>query len=112
MVYGSMGGDSQPMIQAEIFSRAALFGQSLQQAVSGPRWAMGRALDGKKSNAVQVESRMDPAVVEALRQAGHTVEILGSWDSALGHGGALCRRGDGMIEGAADPRSDGSVAGF
>jgi len=112
MVYGTMGGDAQPLIQAEVFSRAALFGQSLQSAVSAPRWAMARALDGKAATGIQVESRLDPAVIDRLRRAGHRVEVVGAWDSLLGHAGALCRRGDGLIEGAADPRSDGSVAGF
>ena len=112
MVYGTMGGDSQPLIQAEIFTRAALFGQGLQQAVSAPRWAVARALDGKSTSGIQVESRLDPQVIERLRQAGHDIEVVEAWDSLLGHGGALCRRGDGMIEGAADPRSDGAVAAF
>ncbi|RAU22047.1 gamma-glutamyltransferase [Paramagnetospirillum kuznetsovii] len=112
MVYGTMGGDSQPIVQAEVFTRAALFGQGLQQAVSAPRWALGRALDGTPGSGIQVEARLDPALVQCLRQAGHDIQVVGDWDSLLGHAGALCRRADGMIEGAADPRSDGSVAGY
>ena len=112
MVYGTMGGDAQPMVQAEIFTRAALFGQGLQQAVSAPRWALGRGLDGAGARGVQVESRLDPEVVDRLRAAGHEVQVVGEWDSLLGHAGALCRRADGLIEGAADPRSDGVVAAF
>jgi gamma-glutamyltranspeptidase/glutathione hydrolase len=30
----------------------------------------------------------------------------------MGHAGALLRHPSGVIEGAADPRGDGSVAGF
>lgn len=112
MVYGATGGDAQPLLQAEVFTRAALFGQGLQAAVSAPRWAMGRMLDGKTSAAIQVESRLDPAVIDRLRQAGHMIEVVGAWDCLLGHAGALCRRSDGLIEGAADLRSDGSVAGY
>lgn len=112
MVYGSMGGDAQPLIQAQVFTRAALFGQGLQQAVSAPRWALGRALDGGRAAGVQVESRLDSGVTEQLRNAGHDIELVGDWNSLLGHAGALCRRADGMIEGAADPRSDGVVAAF
>ncbi len=112
LVYGTMGGDAQPLVQAEVFSRAALFGQGLQQAVSAPRWAVARGLDGNAASGIQMESRVDGAVVDRLRRAGHAVELVGEWNSLLGHAGALARRGDGMIEGAADPRSDGSVAGF
>ncbi|WP_173981747.1 gamma-glutamyltransferase family protein [Magnetospirillum sp. SS-4] len=112
MVYGTMGGDAQPIVQAQIFTRAALFGQGLQQAVSAPRWALGRAPDGGRAGGVQVESRLGAGIIGQLRQAGHAVEDVGEWNSLLGHAGALCRRADGMIEGAADPRSDGAVAGF
>ena len=30
----------------------------------------------------------------------------------MGHAGALVRHADGMIEAAADPRSDGAAAGY
>ena len=33
-------------------------------------------------------------------------------DEVMGHAGALVRHPDGLIEGAADPRSDGQAAGF
>ena len=112
MVYGTMGGDAQPLIQAEVFTRAALFGQGLQAAVSAPRWAFARGRDAATGTAIQVESRLDPAVIEGLRRAGHRIEMAGAWDPAPGQAGALWRRGDGVIEGAADPRSDGSVAGY
>ncbi|MBI3444772.1 MAG: gamma-glutamyltransferase family protein [Magnetospirillum sp.] len=113
LVYGTMGGDAQPLIQAEVFTRIALYGQGLQQAVSAPRWCMARGLDGKTAPAgVQVEGRLDPQLVQQLRQAGHCVEVVRDWDSLLGHAGALMRRGDGLLEGAADPRSDGVVAAF
>lgn len=113
MVYGTMGGDAQPLLQAEIFTRAALYGQGLQQAVSAPRWCLGRALDGRAAPAcIQVERRIDPAIVRQLEDAGHKVQLVEEWDSLLGHAGALVRRPDGMIEGAADPRADGAVAAF
>jgi gamma-glutamyltranspeptidase/glutathione hydrolase len=38
--------------------------------------------------------------------------MVGSFDSRMGHAGALVRHDTGLIEGAADPRSDGAVAGF
>jgi len=108
MVYGTMGGDAQPLVQGEIFTRIAMFGQGVQTAVSAPRWALARGPAG----GLQVEARLDPAVIERLRAAGHAVEILGPLESRLGHAGALCRRADGIMEGAADPRSDGAVAAF
>ncbi|CAA7616163.1 Gamma-glutamyltransferase [Candidatus Terasakiella magnetica] len=112
MVYGTMGGDAQPLLQAEIFTRVALFGQGLQQAVSAPRWALTGGPEDASAARLQAEARLDPAVVAQLRRAGHTVEVVKAWDQVLGHAGILCRRGDGMIEGASDPRADGGVAAF
>lgn len=111
MVYGTMGGDGQPQTQAALFSRYALFGQGLQQAVTAPRWALGRSFEGE-SRDLKVERRMDPAVVAALEAAGHAVAWAEDFDDLMGHAGALVLRPDGVIEGAADPRGDGAVAGF
>jgi gamma-glutamyltranspeptidase/glutathione hydrolase len=48
-----------------------------------------------------------------LKDAGHQVELLPeAFSDTMGHAGALVRHPDGLIEGAADPRSDGSVAGL
>jgi gamma-glutamyltranspeptidase/glutathione hydrolase len=59
-----------------------------------------------------VESRLDPAVIERLRAAGHDVEVIEPFSDFVGHAGALVRDGAGVIAGAADPRSDGTVAGW
>lgn len=104
MVWGASGGDGQPQIQAQVFTRSVVFGQDLQSAVSAPRWVVRRTLD--------MEGRFAPDLVERLRAAGHTVEVMGALEASLGQAGALARRQDGMIEGAADPRGDGSVAGW
>jgi gamma-glutamyltranspeptidase/glutathione hydrolase len=110
MVYGTMGGDGQPQTQAAVFSRYALFGQPLQQAVSAPRWLLGRTW-GEDSVSLKLEGRIEPQVAEALRGAGHHIEVLEDWSDSMGHAGAIVLHPDGLITGAADPRSDGSVAG-
>jgi gamma-glutamyltranspeptidase/glutathione hydrolase len=111
LVYGTMGGDSQPQVQAQIFTRHVMFGQSLQAAVTAPRWLLGRAWSGAAAD-VKVEDRLDPALVAALEAAGHPVTRLGAFDEIAGHAGAIRRRPDGVLEGAADPRADGIVAAF
>jgi gamma-glutamyltranspeptidase/glutathione hydrolase len=83
----------------------------LQQAVSAPRWALGRSYEGE-SRDLKVEGRMDAALVTALENAGHAVARVADYDDLMGHAGALVVRPDGVIEGAADPRGDGGVAGF
>ncbi len=110
MPYGTMGGEGQPQTQAAVFSRYARFGQSLQQAVTAPRWLLGRTW-GDASTTLKLEQRFDPALVQALRDAGHLVELLPEdFSDTMGHAGALVRHPNGVIEGAADPRSDGVVA--
>ncbi len=111
MVYGTMGGDGQPQTQAAVFSRAIWFSQPLQQAVSAPRWLLGRTW-GHSSDTLKLESRFPAAVVEDLKQRGHDVELLGAFDETVGHAGAIIRYDNGVLEGAADPRSDGCVAGY
>ena len=111
MVYGTMGGEGQPQTQAAIFARHALFGQGLQQAITAPRWLLGRTW-GEQSVTLKLEDRFDPALVAELRAAGHDVEILPAFTGTMGHAGAIVRHGDGLLEGATDPRSDGAVAAF
>ena len=51
-------------------------------------------------------------VTRDLRAAGHDVEVIEPFSDFVGHAGALVRDGAGVISGAADPRSDGTVAGW
>ncbi|WDJ97883.1 gamma-glutamyltransferase family protein [Xanthomonas campestris pv. incanae] len=111
MAYGTMGGEGQPQTQAALFSRYAHFGMPLQQAITAPRWLLGRTW-GEDSTTLKLEDRFDPAVVQALRDAGHAVELLPAYSSVMGHAGALVRELTGVVSGASDPRSDGAVAGW
>ena len=109
MPYGTMGGEGQPQTQAAVFTRYARFGQGLQQAVTAPRWLLGRTW-GDVSTTLKLESRFEPALVEQLREAGHAVEVLPeAFSDTMGHAGALVRHPNGVIGGAADPRSDLAV---
>ena len=109
MVYGNMGGDGQPQSQAAVFSRYAMFGQTLQAAVSAPRWLLGKTW-GQDTTTLKFESRFDAATLHALAAAGHDVEVLDDYSDSMGHAGAIVRQPDGLLLGAADPRSDGVVA--
>jgi len=111
LVYGTMGGEGQPQTQAAVFARHVLFGQELQRAVTAPRWLLGRTW-GASSTNLKLEARFDPALVEALRRAGHEVEVVPAFTDLMGHAGAVARHPSGVLEGAADPRGDGVVAAF
>jgi gamma-glutamyltranspeptidase/glutathione hydrolase len=111
VVYGTMGGDGQPQTQCAIFTRAIAHGMSPQAAVSAPRWLLGRTW-GKPSESLKLESRFDTGVVRELSERGHDVEIIGAYDETVGHAGMIIRHADGVLEGGADPRSDGAVAAY
>lgn len=112
MVYGTMGGEGQPQTQAAVFTRYARFGQELQAAVSAPRWLLGKTW-GEETMTLKLESRFDPALVAALAAAGHALEVRPEpFTAMMGHAGAVVRHADGRLEGASDPRSDGTAAGY
>lgn len=110
MPYGTLGGEGQPQTQAMVFTRHVLHGQSLKQAVSAPRWLLGRTW-GSESTNLRMENRFDPRLYDQLRAAGHDVEVVGGYEEIMGHAGALVHHRDGLIEGASDPRSDGAAVG-
>jgi oxamate amidohydrolase len=111
MAYGTMGGEGQPQTQAAVFTRYAQFGIPLQEAISAPRWLLGRTW-GDNSTSLKIEDRFKPALYEALRAAGHTVEVVAPYTSQMGHAGAIVKHAGGLVEGASDPRSDGCVAAW
>jgi oxamate amidohydrolase len=110
MVYGTMGGEGQPQTQSAIFTRYQM-GEGLQAAVTAPRWLLGKTW-GADTVTLKLESRFDPALVHAMRAAGHDIEMLEDFTSTMGHAGAIVRHADGTFEGASDPRSDGAALGF
>jgi oxamate amidohydrolase len=109
MVYGTMGGEGQPQTQAAVFARYAWGRIGLQQAITAPRWLLGRTW-GSQSTTLKLEKRWDAAVIAALQRAGHKTELVEAYSDLMGHAGAIVRHADGLLEGAADPRSDGAVA--
>jgi len=111
MLYGTMGGDAQPQAQAAVFTRVATFGMDPQSAVSAPRWVYGRTW-GQQSSTLKLESRFGQEVFAELARRGHEIERLKDYDETAGHAHAIILRPDGVMEGGADPRSDGAVAAY
>lgn len=111
MVYGSMGGDGQPQTQAALFTRYVMQNMPLQESISRPRWLLGRTW-GQTSDSLKLEGRFSAESIAHLRQLGHEVDVLADFSEAMGHAGAIVRHPDGLLEGASDPRSNGSAAGY
>ncbi len=83
----------------------------MQAAVTEPRWLLGKTW-GDATVTLKLEGRFDPALVQAMREAGHDVEVLADFTSTMGHGGAVVLHPNSVFEGATDPRSDGAAIGF
>jgi gamma-glutamyltranspeptidase/glutathione hydrolase len=110
MVYGAMGGDGQPQTQAALFTRYAFYRQDLQDAITAPRWLLGRTW-GESRTSLRIENRFSDELIGALSAAGHPVERVGAFDQTMGHAGAIVHAPDSGFQGASDPRSDGAAVG-
>ena len=111
MAYGAMGGEGQPQTQGAVFTRHVVFREPLADAIHRPRWVLGRTW-GRPFTKLRMESRMDGNLVDALKAAGHDIEILPeAYSDVMGHAGAAVLHNDGNCEGAHDPRADGGAAG-
>ena len=110
MVYGAMGGEGQPQTQAALFTRYALYGEDLQDAISAPRWLLGRSW-GESSSALRLENRFPDELFDQLLEAGHAVERVAAFDQLMGHAGAIVYSATHGFLGASDPRSDGAAIG-
>lgn len=111
MAFGTQGGEGQPQTMMAIFSRYAMFGLELQRSITAPRWLLGTTWDAP-SVTLKLESRFDPALIAALREAGHDVEVVSAFDPAMGQSGAVVHHPSGLMEAATDPRSDGAAVAF
>jgi gamma-glutamyltranspeptidase/glutathione hydrolase len=111
MAYGTMGGDAQPQIQAELFTRHVLYRQPLADALDRPRFLIGRTW-GSAHGHLLLEPRFDGNLIDRLAAAGHDVDVLGMpYAETMGHAGAIVLHPDGSLEGGHDPRADGGAAG-
>ncbi len=106
MVYGTMGGEGQPQTQAALFSRFAHMGKTLQEAVSEPRWLLGRTW-GDVSHNLKIEDNLGSETIEALRAKGHDIAIVNALNEMMGHAGAVHLSESQIITAVTDPRSDG-----
>jgi oxamate amidohydrolase len=111
MALGTMGGEGQPQTQAALYTRHVVHGMPLQLSITAPRWLLGRTW-GAQTTTLKLESRFDHGLVQELRRLGHAIDLVSEFDSLMGHAGAVVRHRNSMMEGASDPRGDGSVAGF
>ena len=116
IVAGSMGGDAQPQVHAQLVSALVDGGVDVRTAVTAPRWYVEPAEHFAPPIDVRLESRHRAGIAEALQALGHPVTMAPPFDSNLGHehaielvdGGPAAT--DGTVAAATDPRSAGLPA--
>ena len=116
IVAGSMGGDAQPQIHAQLVSALVDGALDIWSAVAAPRWFVESADHFAPPEAVRAEPRFEPGVLEALEGMGHHVHRTEPFDGWLGHEHAIELIGGGpsadagSVAATTDPRSAGLPA--
>jgi gamma-glutamyltranspeptidase/glutathione hydrolase len=116
VVVGSMGGDAQPQIHAQVVSALVDGMADVHAAVSAARWFVEPAEHFAPPVDVVAEPRFATGVLDELRAIGHPVTEAAAFDSWLGHCHAieLVNGGpaspNGSLAAATDPRSAGLPA--
>ena len=104
LALGTPGSYGICQTQVQALVKHVDFGFGIQDAIEAPR---ARLWDGRR---VQIESRVAPAVIAALRDRGHAAETAEAWTPTVGgmHGIAINPE-TGVMTGGCDPRRDGYV---
>jgi gamma-glutamyltranspeptidase/glutathione hydrolase len=113
----SPGGDSQDQQALQVFLNMAVFGMSAAEAVEAPRFNSlhhHRSFGDRRFQAgvLDVEDRIPPGVVDALRRLGHRVTVKGPFMMDTGTVVASFNASLGTVFGAADPRRQRFVSGW
>jgi gamma-glutamyltranspeptidase / glutathione hydrolase len=107
LAFGTPGGDQQDQWSLIFFLHHVHGGLDLQAAIDAPMWHSSHFPSSfyphdAHLGEVHVEERVDPAVVDELRDRGHRVVVEPGW--SLGRVSAAGRDRDGWLKAAANPR--------
>jgi gamma-glutamyltranspeptidase/glutathione hydrolase len=115
VIVGSMGGDAQPQVHAQVVSALVDGAADVATAVAEPRWFVEPAEHYAPPDTVRIEPRFGSEVLEGLAAMGHPVVATEPFDGALGHCHAIelvagGPAAGGTLAAATDPRSQGLPA--
>jgi gamma-glutamyltranspeptidase/glutathione hydrolase len=105
-VYGTPGRHAQVQTNFQLAVGLIDHGLDVQEVIEEPRWyhESGRTL--------QIESRFPEQVRKGLAAKGHDLQVLGEWAEITGGAQAVAIDANGVFSGGADPRREGSAAGY
>lgn len=113
IVAGTMGGEAQPQIHAQILSRllggsgpaeagSGAMAASTDAAVAAPRWIYDEG-------ALLAEADAPESCMASLRATRMPLEMLEAVDETVGHAQYVRIAENGMMEAGSDPRADGAA---
>lgn len=105
LAFGTMGGDAQAQVHAQVLTQVIDAGADPQAAISAARWRVEPWDWG-----LRAERRTDPAVLAALAARGHRVQETPEYDTGMGHAHAIGVGPHGYAV-ATDPRAEGAAVG-
>jgi gamma-glutamyltranspeptidase / glutathione hydrolase len=116
MAYSTPGGDAQPQALVQVFLDMAVFGMSVQDAISAPRFYSTSAPSSFAPNDafpghVRLEADLYGPTAEGLKALGYTPDEDPRWDKDYGAVGAIMRGADGKLYTGADPREETTAGG-
>ena len=102
MPFGVMGGQYQATGHARILSNIYDFGMEIQTALDAPRSFF-------ENGSLRIERGYSERTVQKLSSLGHSID---QEIDPIGGAQAIKINENGVLEGASDPRKDGSAIGY
>ncbi|NKX45686.1 gamma-glutamyltransferase family protein [Roseicyclus persicicus] len=107
LAFGTPGGDQQDQWQLILFLRLVHGQMNLQEGIDAPLFHTGHFQSsfyprGTRPGHLMAEPAFGEAVLQALRDKGHDVEVAEPW--TVGRLTAASRDADGLLKAAATPR--------
>ena len=103
---GSMGGASQPQINALNLIRAFDLGMGAGEAIGAPRWTVW---GDPGTGVVRAEGSVPDGATSRFEEVGFGLDRLEDVDEAVGHAHMILTRPDGTFDVGSDPRADGGA---
>ena len=104
--FGVMGAFIQPQGHVMVVMNTVDFHLNPQAALDAPRWQW---MEGK---TVEIEPLFPEYIAETLNRRGHDLKRATIGATSFGRGQIIWRNEEGVLAGATEPRTDGTVAAW
>lgn len=85
-VYGTQGADGQPQTLSMLLTRLIDFGQSPPDALSAPRFLLGRTFSDSR-DSLKLEADISPETLADLSARGHSISLIPAHSPIAGQAG-------------------------